>query len=72
MSGPDHRVEASTLRTFRVRVDHAGGHLYTDVQATNLFEAGCAALDRFPAAFCAEAIREIEADEPAILKRQAT
>lgn len=59
-------------RTFRVKVDHARGHCYTDVQAANLFEAGCVALERFPSAFCAEAIREVESDEPAILQRQAS
>lgn len=58
-------------RTFRVKVDHARGHLYTDVEAANLFQAGCVALERFPSAFCAVAVREVEAEEPAILLRQA-
>jgi hypothetical protein len=58
-------------RIFRVRVTSAAGDIYADLQARNQFEAGCAALDRYPAAFCAEAVREVQADEPAIMRRQA-
>lgn len=62
----------SERRTFRVRVDDARGHAYADIEAASPFEAGCAALERFPSAFCAEALHEIEADAPSILRRQAS
>lgn len=61
------------MKRFRVKVYLASGSVgYVDVPGDSAHEAGCAALDRTPGAFCAEAVREIEADEPAILQRQAS
>lgn len=68
---PLHSAEAKTRRTFRVRVISSRGNAFTDIVASNIYDAGCIALDRFPSAFCAEVIREIDANEPAILQRQA-
>jgi len=60
------------LKRFRVRLDHAGGSQFVEVEAAGPFEANCLALDRHPGAFSAESVAEVPADEPGNLRRQAS
>lgn len=63
---------SAARRTFRVKITSSTGTACVDIEAANFFDAGCIALDRYPAAFCAEAVREVEPSEPGILRRQAS